>query len=112
MLSLKNCWFCWKYQPLGEKEWNLKGSKEWNLKGSKEWNLKSSKEYEPCLFSVWLVTCPKLFFPLGQDLPISRQKHLEEICLWWTDVSNLSNDFKWYRNCECDGVIQIKLNVG
>ncbi|XP_015766234.1 PREDICTED: uncharacterized protein LOC107345061 isoform X2 [Acropora digitifera] len=59
---------------------------------------------------VWLVTCPKLFFPLGQDLPISRQKHLEEVCLWRTDVSNLSNDFKWYRKCEYDGVIQIKLN--
>ena len=78
----------------------------------KRMNLKRSKEYEPCLFSVWLVTCPKLFFPLGQDLPISRQKHLEEVCLWRTDISNLSNDFKWYRKCEYDGVIQIKLNVG
>ena len=78
----------------------------------KRMNLKRSKEYEPCLFSVWLVTCPKLFFPLGQDLPISRQKHLEEVCLWRTDISNLSNDFKWYQKCEYDGVIQIKLNVG
>ena len=65
----------------------------------------------PCLFSVWLVTSPKLYFPLGQDLPESRQKLLEEVCLWKTDVSNLSNDFKWYPKYEHDRVIQVKLNV-
>ena len=65
-----------------------------------------------CSFSVWLVTNPKLFFPLGQDLPVSSQKLLEEVCLWKTDVSNLSNDLKWYPKYEYDGVIQVKLNVG
>ena len=66
----------------------------------------------PCLFSVWLVTSPKFFFPLGQDLPESSQKCLEKVCLWKTDVSNLNSNFKWCLKCEYEGVIQVKLKVG
>jgi len=73
--------------------------------------LRTSKEYEPCLFSVWLVTCPKLFFPLGQDLPASSKEDLEEVCLWETDLSKSSNLLKWYPKFD-DKVMQVKLNVG
>ena len=62
------------------------------------------------LFSVLLVTSPELFFPLGQDLPVSKKKCLEGVCLWATDVSNLSKDFICY--LKYDGVIQVELNVG
>ena len=62
------------------------------------------------LFSVWLVSSPKLLFPLGQDLPGSNQKLLEEVCLWMTDVSNLSEDFICY--LKYDEVIQVALNIG
>ena len=62
------------------------------------------------LFSVWLVTSPKLFFPLGQDLSVSSKKCIEEVCLWSTNVSNLSRDF--ICNSKYDGVIQVELNVG
>ena len=63
------------------------------------------------LFSVLLVRNPKLFFPLGQDsIPESSQKRLKEVCLWTTDVSNLSKDFIWYP--KYDGVVQVELNVG
>ena len=63
------------------------------------------------LFLAWLVTNPKLYFPLGQDLPEPLKKHLEGIYLWQTDVSTLSKDFS-HRE-KCDGlVIQVELNVG
>ncbi|XP_044174424.1 uncharacterized protein LOC122958077 isoform X2 [Acropora millepora] len=58
---------------------------------------------------VWLVTCPKLFFPLGQDLPASSKEDLEEVCLWETDLSKSSNLLKWYPKFD-DKVIQVKLN--
>ena len=62
------------------------------------------------LFSVWLVTSPKLLFPLSQDLPESSQKLLEEFYLWMTDVSNLREDFICY--LKYDEVIQVALSVG
>ena len=62
------------------------------------------------LFLDWLVTNPKLYFPLDQDLSELCKKRLEEIVLWKTDMSTLSKDFTCCR--KYDGVIQVKLNVG
>ena len=62
------------------------------------------------LFSVWLVTSPELFFPLGQDLPISQRMSAEGLCLWMTSVSNLSKNFKCSQNY--DGILQVELDVG
>ena len=64
------------------------------------------------LFLVWLVTSPKLFFPLGQDLPVSSKKRLEEVCLWTLDISNLNRDVRVICYPKYDGVIQVELNVG
>lgn len=63
-----------------------------------------------CLFSVWLVTSPKYFFPLGQDLPVPNKEGFEEVLLWRTNVSNLSNNFMC--DSKHDGVIQVEFNVG
>lgn len=57
------------------------------------------------LFSVWLVTNPKLYYCLGQG-----KKQLEEVWLWEADVSNLSDDIA-YCNIDCE-VIQVELSVG
>ena len=62
------------------------------------------------LFLDWLVTNPKLYFPLDQDLSELCKKRLEGIFLWRADMSTLSKDFKCCR--KFDGVIQVKLNVG
>ena len=62
------------------------------------------------LFSVWLATSPKLFFPLGQDLPVPNKEGFEEVFLWRTNVSNLSNNFMC--DSKHDGVIQVEFNVG
>ena len=62
------------------------------------------------LFLAWLVTNPKLYFPLGQDIPEPCKKRLEGIFLWQADVSNLSKDFSYGQTY--DGVIQVEPNVG
>ncbi|KAK2557797.1 hypothetical protein P5673_019754 [Acropora cervicornis] len=56
----------------------------------------------------WLVTNPKLYFPLDQDLSELCKKRLEGIVLWQTDMSTLSKDFTCCS--KYDGVIQVKLN--
>ncbi|XP_015752440.1 PREDICTED: uncharacterized protein LOC107332228 isoform X2 [Acropora digitifera] len=57
---------------------------------------------------VWLATSPKLFFPLGQDLPVPNKEGFEEVLLWRTNVSNLSNNFMC--DSKHDGVIQVEFN--
>ncbi|XP_044167794.1 uncharacterized protein LOC122951805 [Acropora millepora] len=56
----------------------------------------------------WLVTNPKLYFPLGQELPELCKKRLEGIFLWQADVSTLSKDFTYCH--KYDGIIQLELN--
>ena len=60
------------------------------------------------LFLAWLVTNPKLYFPLGQDLSESCKKRLEGIVLWEADVSTLGEGLTY----PYDGVIKVELNVG
>ena len=62
------------------------------------------------LFLAWLVTNPKLYFPLDQDLPESCKERLEGIFLWEADVSTLGEEFTCCQNY--DGVIKVELNVG
>ena len=59
------------------------------------------------LFLAWLVTNPKLYFPLGQDLSESCKKRLEGIVLWEGDVSTLGDGLTY----PYDGVIKVELNV-
>ncbi|XP_067057647.1 uncharacterized protein [Acropora muricata] len=54
----------------------------------------------------WLVTNPKLYFPLDQDLPESRKERLEGIFLWEADVSTLGKGFTY----PYDGVLKVELN--
>ena len=61
------------------------------------------------LFLAWLVTNPKLYFPLDQDqLPESCMEHLEGIFLWEADVSTLGEGL----TSPYDGVIKVEQNVG
>ena len=60
------------------------------------------------LFLAWLVTNPKLYFPLGQDLSESCKKRLEGIVLWEADVSTLGASLTY----PYDGVIKVELSVG
>ena len=61
------------------------------------------------LFLGWLVTNPKLYFPLDQDqLPESCKERLEGIFLWEADVSTLGEGY----TSPYDGVIKVELNVG
>ena len=62
------------------------------------------------LFLAWLVTNPKLYFPLGQDLPQPCKKRLEGISLWEADVSTLRKGLTY--DPKYDGVIKVELNVG
>ena len=62
------------------------------------------------LFLAWLVTNPKLYFPLDQDLPESCKERLDGIFLWEADVSTLGEGFTYQKLH--DGVIKVELNVG
>ncbi|XP_044174429.1 uncharacterized protein LOC114972041 [Acropora millepora] len=60
---------------------------------------------------VWLVKDPKLYFPLNQDISQStrsqERKSFENVCLWKTDIANLSEYF--FLKEKFDGICQVEL---
>ena len=63
--------------------------------------------------SVWLVTDPRLYFPLNQDVSQSARgqkgKSLENVCLWRADTTNLKKYFTLKE--KFDGICQVELKV-